>query len=104
MFLSFTVVFVYCSILPLAHADKSSSSKSHKKQGSLSKVDTTPNLEDSDVFSLTSEANLYQNSLYENFDIDYSSQGGWDIQVSSYGVPVYQDPNLNQSFQADTLY
>lgn len=103
-FLSFTfVIAIYCGILPLAHADKSKTSKSHKKEGSLNKVDTMPNLDDSNVYSLTSEANLYQKSLYENFDIDYSSQNGWDIQISSYGVPIYQDQSLNRAFQADTF-
>jgi hypothetical protein len=104
IFLSFIVIiFIYCGLLPLAHADKSKTSKSHKKEGSLNKIDTMPNLDDSNVFSLTSEANLYQKSLYENFDIDYSSQSGWDIQISSYAVPIYQDQNLNKSFQADTF-
>lgn len=76
-FLLFTATsFLYGAIPPLAHAGKSS--KFHKK-ASLNKVDTTPNLQDTNVFTLTSEANLYQNSLYENFDIDFSSTGGWDI-------------------------
>jgi hypothetical protein len=94
---------LYCTSLPSAHAANSKNSKSHKKEASLNKVDTAPSLEDSDVISLTSEANLYRNSLYENFDIDFSSTNGWDVQVSSYNVPVYQDPNLDQSFEADTF-
>lgn len=97
------VVLLYPSSLPLAFAAKSKSSKSHNKEASLNKVDTTPNLEDADVFSLTSEANLYRNSLYENFDIDFSAKSGWDIQLSSYNVPVYQDPGLDQPFLADTF-
>ena len=102
-FLLFIVIsFLYVGIPPLAHAGKGKSSKPHKKS-SLNKVDTTPNLQDTNVFTLTSEANLYQNSLYENFDIDFSSTGGWDIQLSTYNVPVYQDPNIVQPYQADTF-
>lgn len=101
--LLFTVTsFLYGGIPALAHAGKSKSSKSHKKV-SLNKVDTTPNLQDTNVFTLTSEANLYQNSLYENFDIDFSSTGGWDIQLSTYNIPVYRDPNIFQPYQADTF-
>lgn len=103
-FLLCTVIaFLYGGIPLLAYAGKSKDSKSHKKESSLNKVDTTPNSEDTDVFTLTSEANLYRNSLYENFDLDFSSRNGWDIQIASYNVPVYQDPNLSQSFQADTF-
>ena len=97
------IACLYGSALPLAYAGKNKSSKSHKKEASLNKVDTTPNTEDSGVFTLTSEANLYQYSLYENLDLDYSSSDGWDIQLASYNIPVYQDPNLDQSYQADTF-
>ena len=104
IFLLFTVsVFLYCGSLPLAQAFNSKSSKPHKKESALNKVDTTPNPEDADVFSLTSEANVYRNSLYENFDIDFSSASGWDIQLSTYNVPVYQNPSQEQSFLADTF-
>ena len=100
-FLLFTVtLFLYGGIPPLAHAGKSS--KSHKKS-SLNKVDTTPNLQDTNVFTLTLEANQYQNSLYENFDIDFSSTDGWDFQLSTYNVPIYRDPNIVQPYQADTF-
>jgi len=103
MSLLFTVtLFLYGGLSPLVYAGKNKSTKSHKR-ASLNKVDTTPNLQDSDVFTLTSEANLYQNSLYENIDIDFSSTGGWDIQLSTYNLPVYQDPNLFQPYQADTF-
>ena len=102
-FLLFTITSFLCGgILPLAHAGKSKNPKSHKKS-SLNKVDTTPNLQDNNIFTLTSEANLYQNSLYENLDIDFSSTGGWDIQLSTYNVPVYRDPNIVQPYQADTF-
>lgn len=102
-FLLLTVASLLCSSTPpLAYAGKSKSAKSHRK-ASLNKVDTTPNLQDNNVFTLTSEANLYKNSLFENFDIDFSSRGGWDIQLSTYNVPVYSDPNLDQPFQADTF-
>lgn len=107
MFLKYFLLFsatlyLYGGISPLAHAVKSKSSKFHKK-ASLNKVDTTPNLQDTDIYTLTSEANLYQNSLYENFDIDFSSTGGWDIQLSTYNIPVYRDPNIVQPYQADTF-
>jgi len=102
-FLLFTVTsFLYGGFPALSHAGKSKSSKSHKK-ASLNKVDTTPNLQDTNVLTLTSEANLYQSSLYENFDIDFSSTGGWDIQLSTYNVPVYRDPDIVQPYQADTF-
>ena len=94
--------FLYASIQPLAHAGKTKSPKSHKKS-TLNKVDTTPNLQDTNVFTLTSEANQYQNALYENFDIDFSSAGGWHIQLSTYNVPVYRDSNIAQPYQADTF-
>ena len=101
--LGIIIVCLYTASLSLAYAEKSKRSKSLKKESSLNKVDTTPNLEDSDIFTLTSEANLYQYSLYENLDIDFSSSDGWDIQLASYNIPVYQDPNLDQSYQADTF-
>ncbi|MCX7102434.1 MAG: hypothetical protein NTX38_13375 [Methylobacter sp.] len=101
--LLFIVVLLNSSIPVLAAPTRSRDAKSHKKDASLNKVDTTPNLEDTDVFTVTSEANLYQNSLYENFDIDFSSTNGWDVQLSSYNVPVYQDPNLDLPYQADTF-
>ena len=102
-FLLFIVIsFLYGGNPPLAHAVKSKSTKFHKK-ASLNKVDTTPNIQDTNVFTLTSEANLYQNSLYENFDIDFSFTSGWDIQLSTYNVPVYRDPNIAQPYQADTF-
>ena len=72
--------FLYASIQPLAHAGKTKSAKFHKKS-TLNKVDTTPNLQDTNVFTLTSEANQYQNALYENFDIDFSSAGGMAYSV-----------------------
>ena len=96
------IVCLYCGLQPLAYAGKSKSAKSHKKESSLNKVDTNPNIENIDVFTLTSEANFYRNSLYENFDLDFSSFDGWDIQLASYNIPVYQDPSLNLSYQADT--
>jgi hypothetical protein len=102
--LSLVVVFWYCVLSPLAYAAKSKDSKSHKKESSLNKVDTLPSLEDTGVFTFTSEANLYRNSLYENFDIDFSSANGWDVQLSSYNIPVYQDKNSDQSFQGDTFF
>ncbi len=102
-FLLFAVTsFLYGSMPPLAQAGKTKSPKSHKKS-TLNKVDTTPNLQDTNVFTLTSEANQYQNALYENFDIDFSSTGGWDIQLSTYNVPVYRDSNIAQPYQADTF-
>ena len=102
-FLLLTVIsFLYGSMPPLAYAVKNKSPKSHKKS-TLNKVDTTPNLQDTNVFTLTSEANQYQNALYENFDIDFSSTGGWDIQLSTYNVPVYRDSNIAQPYQADTF-
>ena len=102
-FLLFAVTSFLCtSIQPLAHAGKTKSPKSHKKS-TLNKVDTTPNLQDTNIFTLTSEANQYQSALYENFDIDFSSTGGWDIQLSTYNVPVYRDSNIAQPYQADTF-
>ena len=97
------IACLYCGIQPLAYAGKSKNAKSHKKESSLNKIDTNPNTEDTDVFTLTSEADLYQYSLYENVDLDYSSSDGWDIQLASYNIPVYQDPSLDQSYQADTF-
>jgi len=97
------IACLYCGVPSLAYAGKNKSDKSHKKESSLNKVDTNPNTEDTDVFTLTSEANLYQNSLYENLDLDFSSSDGWDIQLASYNIPVYQDPALDQSYQADTF-
>jgi hypothetical protein len=97
-------IVLLCGLIPsFSYAVKNTDSKSNKKKSSLNKVDTLPNLEDTGVFTLTSELNLYRNSLYENFDIDFSSTNGWDVQLSTYNIPVYQDKNLDQSFQGDTF-
>jgi hypothetical protein len=91
------ISFLYGSMPPLAYAVKNKSPKSHKKS-TLNKVDTTPNLQDTNVFTLTSEANQYQNALYENFDIDFSSAGGDGIfsypLITFLSIGIQTLPNL----------
>jgi hypothetical protein len=97
-------IVLLCGVIPsFSYAVKNTDSKANKKKSSLNKVDTLPNFDDTGVFTLTSEVNLYRNSLYENLDIDFSSTNGWDVQLSTYNIPVYQDKNIDQSFQGDTF-
>lgn len=61
------------------------SSKAHP----VKKVDVTPNIRNEDVWTFTLESNTYQQTVYLNPVLDFSSRTGWDIQIASYNIPVY---------------
>jgi hypothetical protein len=53
------------------------------------KVDTTPNGQDGDVWTLTLESDTYLQTSYLSSILGFSSRNGWDIQIASYNIPVY---------------
>jgi hypothetical protein len=55
----------------------------------IKKLTTTPNNQDNDIWSFTLESNTYRNTLYLSPVLDFSSKNGWDIQITSYNIPVY---------------
>lgn len=70
-------------------ADVNKKEHSARKEHPMKKVDILANQEDADVWTFTLESNWYRTNLYLNPVLDYSSRGGWDVQVASYNIPVY---------------
>lgn len=67
------------------YAHPKDSGKAHP----VRKIDTTPNTDDSDVWSFTLESNTYAATDYLSPTLDFSSVDGWDVQIASYNIPVY---------------
>ena len=52
------------------------------------KLDTTPRDSESGTIAVTVESNIYQGTTYLSPVVDFSLNGGWNIQVASYNIPV----------------
>ena len=76
---------VLLAALPLSLPAKDSGKAAHP----VRKIDTTPNLDDNDVWSLTLEANDYAGTDYLSPVLDFSAAGGWDVQLAAYNIPAY---------------
>jgi hypothetical protein len=72
-------------IFTTATVEAKGGSKAHP----IKKVDVTPNTRNEDVWTFTLESNTYQQTVYLNPVLDFSSRNGWDIQIASYNIPVY---------------
>jgi hypothetical protein len=72
-------------IFTTATVEAKGGSKAHP----IKKVDVTPNARNEDVWTFTLESNTYQQTVYLNPVLDFSSRNGWDIQIASYNIPVY---------------
>ena len=74
-----------CSFIFTSSPTEAKGSKAHP----LKKIDTTPSNRNEDVWTFTLESNIYRGTVYLNPILDFSSKGGWDIQIASYNIPVY---------------
>ena len=63
--------------------------KHDAKAHPIKKVNVTPNTRNEDVWTATLESNTYQDTVYLNPVLDFSSRNGWDIEIASYNIPVY---------------
>ena len=63
--------------------------KDGAKAHPVRKIDTTPNHDNSDVWTFTLESNTYAGTDYLNPTLDFSAANGWDLQLASYNIPVY---------------
>jgi hypothetical protein len=63
--------------------------KGRSKAHPIKKVNVTPNTRNEDIWTFTLESNTYQQTVYLNPTLDFSSRNGWDIEIASYNIPVY---------------
>lgn len=92
--------YVVCSLIFLNNAHAKDTHNKKDPQHAVKKVDTTPNSNDQNIWSMELTSSLYRSQVLFNIVTDFSADSGWDVQLASYNIPTQLDANDNSAWDS----
>jgi hypothetical protein len=93
LIISIIVLLNFIIISPVLAKGGKSKSKAHP----IKKIDTSP-IEAEQIWEYGLETNIYRDTVYISPTVTYSGKNGWDIQIASYNIPVYNGGAQNYEY------